>query len=53
MSYAYLVYCQVSLIGMVDHQTYRDTQFELSNGTILSGLGVQVSAVSMLVYTLV
>ncbi|XP_065897952.1 ADAM 17-like protease isoform X2 [Dysidea avara] len=35
----------VSLIGMVDHQTYRDTQFELSNGTILSGLGVQVSAV--------
>ena len=34
---------------MVDHQTYRNARFELNDGTVFSGLGVQVSAVSMLV----
>jgi len=33
---------------MVDQETFRDTQFELNNGTTVCDLGVQVSAVRML-----
>ena len=38
---------QVSIVASVDRNTYRSTVFELSNGSSITGLGVQVAAVSL------
>ena len=38
---------QVSIIASVDRDTYRNTMYEFSNGSNITGLGVQVAAVSL------